>query len=262
MLRGKAKVSHTCNEKLIFCLKLLFTQAYVKIIQSICTHSWVVGGFFCCKSGCRHSNCKRHVEIHAGIFGGFICVPRCSCCFSCNGRSYKESVVFCCLLHTKKLWSNRCRSASVRTWCAGSLVAGDLCCSDLPLRVCEMKPMWCVQLLLSEQVITALCWKVVFFVVVPPPPREQTCMSLCWHRGYCLVLPWQLDRLSFQKCPSWLILTVIGSYEEANALFLFVLLKWWLWRKIKLELKFLILTKELKICSVLDNLLPGVNYGT
>lgn len=51
MLRGKAKVSHTRNEKLIFCLKLLFTQAYVKIIQSVCTHSWVVGVFFATSQG-------------------------------------------------------------------------------------------------------------------------------------------------------------------------------------------------------------------
>lgn len=148
-LRGKAKGSHTRNGKLIFSLKLVFTQAYVKIIKAVCMHSWVVG-VFCCKSGCRRSSYKRHVQINGCIFGGFICVPRCSCCFCHNRRSCKEAAVYCCSSHMKKLRSNCCRSASVRTWCAGSLVAGGLCCSDLPLRVCEMKPVHCVQLLLSE----------------------------------------------------------------------------------------------------------------
>lgn len=46
MLRGKTKVSHTRNKKLIFCLKLVFTQAYVKIIKSVCMHSWVLVWFF------------------------------------------------------------------------------------------------------------------------------------------------------------------------------------------------------------------------
>lgn len=39
MLREKAKVSHTHNEKL-FSLKLVFSQAYVKVIKSGWMHSW------------------------------------------------------------------------------------------------------------------------------------------------------------------------------------------------------------------------------
>lgn len=114
MLRRKAKVSHTHKEKLVFSLKLLFTQAYVKVIKSGCLHSrLLVCGVFCFKSGCRHSNCKRHVQIHVDIFGGFFCIPWCSCCFSCN-RSCKEAAALLFLPHEESvikllqvhLWEN------------------------------------------------------------------------------------------------------------------------------------------------------------
>lgn len=201
MLRGKAKVSHTHNEKLVFSVKLVFTQAYVKVIKSGCMHSWsLVCGFFCCKSGCRHSNCKRHVQIHIDIFGGFICIPWCSCGFSCNRRSCKEAAACCCSFHMKKLLSNCCRFISGRTWCAGFLVAGDLYFSHLPMKVCKSKPMGCMQLLLSEHSSSSISQeRFSFGFSYPHPPvSEKTFMSLCPHT-YCLVLSWQLDRLAFSN---------------------------------------------------------------
>lgn len=78
MLRGKAKVSHTRNEKLILCLKLLFTQAYVKIIQSVCTHSWIVGVFFATSQGVGTQIAKgmlKFMQVFLVVLSVFLSAP-------------------------------------------------------------------------------------------------------------------------------------------------------------------------------------------
>lgn len=155
---------------------------------------------FCCKSGCRHSNCKRHVQIHVDTFGGFICIPWYFRCFSCNRRSCKEAATCCCSFYMKKLLPNCCRFLSDRTWCAGFLGAEDLCLCHLHLKIYENKPMGaCSSFCLNTEIVASQKkYFLLGFFYSHPPLSEKTSMSLCPH-AYSLVVSWQLDRLLFSN---------------------------------------------------------------